>query len=94
MQVMNGELQDHAIENGRRVGVRVTIDDNFLHIYPDGYGEYDATPGHGAPVILELHNGSLSLHASPDINAEKMTVIDLEGAREDRRLTEPLNFSN
>jgi hypothetical protein len=66
--------------------VRVALENGFLHLYPEGYGEPDAARGHGSPVFMEVYDGRLILRVHPDITADsdKAVVIDLEGARENR----------
>jgi hypothetical protein len=69
------------------LAVRVVANDSAVSIFPEGYGDFGSAEGHGCPVFLELHQGKLRLIVFADINTEDPThIIDLEGAREDRRI--------
>lgn len=69
------------------VNVKVELGTNYaIDVIPEGFGNATMTDGHGVPVILELWEGRLRLLVWADINQEDPThIIDLEGAREDKR---------
>lgn len=77
------------VSGGKRsilVGVRGEGDNAGLLIRPDGYGCCNCDDGTTGPVYLEVHEGRLRLIVWADINDEEPThIIDLEGAREERR---------
>lgn len=58
-----------------------------LVICPAGYGCCNCQDGTTGPIYLEVYGGRLRLLVWSDINQEDPThIIDLESAREDRRL--------
>jgi hypothetical protein len=64
----------------------VIIEDGQIWIKAEGYGEQSAEDGEGMPINVELHEGKLKIFAWTDINsADPEEIIDMEGAREDRR---------
>ena len=76
-------LPDKVRFKARRLPVRVRMENGFLCIQPQGYGEPDAMNGEGSPVFLELYKGRLRVVVTPDINDEdSRTIIDLEDAQE------------
>jgi len=86
-QTLTTNLNDADPEHSERLRVRVAANDSAISIFPDGYGDFGSAPGHGCPVFLELYQGRLRLIVFPDINAQEPTIIDLEGAREDRHVS-------
>ena len=87
-------LQDNADREGRAVEVTMKLENGFLHIMPKGYGEPGAADGYGSPVFLEIWEENLRVIVTPNINDEdSKQIIDLEGAREDRRPPEPVEQS-
>ena len=68
-----------------KVSGRVEIYRELLKIFVDGYGDGVSEPGKGFPCCLELVNDRLQLAMFEDINSPDALVIELEGAREDRR---------
>jgi hypothetical protein len=57
-----------------------------IFILPEGYGEYCAAPGEGAPIAIEIWQGKLRVLIWGDINTEEPTdIIHLEGAHESKR---------
>ncbi len=59
-----------------------------LSIRVEGYGTADSADDLGAPIFLEFYRGELRLVLSPDINSEDLQIINLEGARLERRVEE------
>ena len=52
----------------------------------DGYGECDAEPGFGTPIVIEYRNGTPFVVIYEDINDPEYTqVISLENAAESKR---------
>lgn len=68
--------------------VSVRAESRFLEIHVDGYGECESHEDWGSVVCLEHYDGKLRLHYAPDIRRAEMESVDLEGARESRRLSE------
>ena len=85
-QTMTAVISDGAPNQARSLTVRVTADTSTISIFPEGYGDFGSADGHGCPVFLELYEGRLRLIVFADINEQDPTIIDLEGAREDRRI--------
>jgi hypothetical protein len=79
-------LIDNADPNGRQVEVRAVEGHSFFEVRAEGYGEKAAADGEGSILAVEVYEGRLRLLVFSDIETEGPThVIDLEGAREDRR---------
>ena len=84
---LNTVLSDADPNHSGTLPTRVIANDSALSIFPLGYGDFSSADGHGYPVFLELYQGTLRLVVFADINQEEPThIIDLEGAREDRRI--------
>lgn len=66
---------------GLPLKIKLKIGAHWLEIQPEGYGEFDALPGDGSPVCVEIYDGRLRALVTTDIN-EEAQIIDLEGARE------------
>ncbi len=79
-------LNDADPEHSERLRVRVAANDSAISIFPAGYGDFSSAPGHGCPVFLELFQGRLRLIVFADINEQDPAIIDLDRAREDRRI--------
>ena len=87
---MKTTLRDHDGE--RTIRVEVAEEHCGLVIYPAGYGCFPCADGTAGPILLEVHEGRLRLIVWDDINYEDPShIIDLEGAREDRRHTRSRN---
>ena len=69
-----------------RQPIKVVADQRGVSIEAKGHGDCCSADGHGSPVFLELHQGHLRLIVFADINEQDPTIIDLDGAREDRRI--------
>lgn len=83
---MNVILTDNADPHGRKVEVQAVEGPGFFEVGATEYGEKAAADGDGSILALEVYEGRLRLLVFADINEEGPThVIDLEGAREDRR---------
>jgi hypothetical protein len=79
-------LKDVEHDHEGSLPVRVVANESSISIFPQGYGDFGRSEGHGCPVFLELHKGRLRLVVFADINREDQAhIIDLEDAREDRR---------
>lgn len=79
-------LTDVGPDHRGSLPVRVVANESSISIFPQGDGDFGSAEGHGCPVFLELHQGSLRLIVFADISGEDPThIVDLEGAREDRR---------
>ena len=85
-QNMTAVLSDGAPKQTGSLKVRVTADSSTVSIFPAGYGDFGSADGHGCPIFLELYEGRLRLIVFADINEQDPTIIDLEAAREDRRI--------
>lgn len=72
--------------SGKELEINVSAMGGILEIRPVGYGEPDATDGHGSPVFLDYYDSKLTVRISPDINTENQISHSLEGAREDQRI--------
>jgi len=82
---MEAKLIDHS-EDGNSLDVNVVVIDGTLFISPKGYGECEAADGDGAPIAVEVWEGRLRVVTWPDINNEAPRIIDMEGARESKRI--------
>ena len=82
-------LPDYADASKPPIPIEVKLVNGYLCIYPQGYGEHGTENGDGAPIILDHYEGHLRLVVCTDINSEKQTIIDLEGARESARKVIP-----
>ena len=84
------ELEITLIDADPSVGntqpIKVVADQRGVSIEAKGFGDCCSADGHGSPVFLELHQGQLRLIVFSDINEQDPTIIDLDGAREDRRI--------
>lgn len=81
------QLNDSDAELSEVLPVKVVADQSSFSICPQEYGDFASAEEHGCPVVLELHQGRLRLIVFSAINREDPThVIDLEGARECRRV--------
>lgn len=77
------------VEN-REIDINVALTpSNDLEIRPLGYGDCTSKDNCGCPIVLEIWEGQLRLVVWADINSEDPThIIDLENARESKRLTD------
>ena len=79
-------LEDREKPERRRVMTRIEAASTGVEIFSHGYGTACAARGRGSLVFLEIHDERLRLAVWADITSEDPThVIDLEGARENRR---------
>lgn len=79
-------LSDADAESRGSLKVRVVANHSAISVFPEGYGDCGSAEGHGSPFFLELYQDRLRLVVFADINQEDPThIIDLDGAREDRR---------
>ncbi len=80
-------LVDVDYEHFSEQPVRVFATPLGVSFFADTYGDHTSAEGHGSPIFLELCKGHLRLFVWADINREEPThIIDLDGAREDRRI--------
>lgn len=80
------KLLDADSSFDHRLPIKIMTDERGVTIAAEGHGDYGSEDGNGSPLFLELHQGSLRLLVWADINTEEPThIIDLSGAREDRR---------
>jgi len=85
-------LEDGAEGHAESVEVEITYSGRAsgLDIDIAGYGDKSSRPGYGTPIHLSLYAGTLTLRVWADINQEEPThTIDLEGARENKRIEAP-----
>ena len=68
------------------IKVNILSEGGQIWIQPEGYGEKCALDGQGWPVGIEIWQGRLRLIVFADINRENPQIIDLENAKECRRL--------
>ncbi len=79
-------LKDNADPSGREVEVRAVEGSGFFELRAERYGEKNAVNGKGSILAVEVYEDRLRVLVFSDINVEGPThIIDLEGAREDRR---------
>ena len=83
-QTMTAVISDGHPDHSGRLPVRIVADDQFISIFPTGYGDCGSVDGYGCPVSIELYEGRLRLIVFEDIHEGDPTIIDLEAAREDR----------
>jgi len=84
-QILNVQLADGDPESIGNLPVRIQATDFSVALFPEGFGDFASAQGHGCPVSLEFYRGRLRLIVFPDINTEDPMIIDLDGAKEDRR---------
>ena len=70
----------------KSIKLKLLAENQQLWIRPEGYGEKCTEDGQGSPVGLEIWQGRLRLVVFDDINSEDPQIIDLEDAREFRRI--------
>ena len=90
MPVLTCSIADQAAESpedAENSELRVEIHTgSVVELMVKGYGNCAMIPGAGAIAALELYEGRLRLLVWDDINNEDpLHIIDLEGAREERR---------
>jgi len=68
------------------IKVSILSESGQIWIQPEGYGEKCAENGQGSPIGIEIWQGRLRLIIFADINKEDPQIIDLENAKECRRL--------
>jgi len=69
-----------------RQPIKVVAYQQGVVIDAKGYGDCCSADGHGSPVFLELYQGQLRLIVFADINEQDPEIINLDGAKEDRRI--------
>jgi len=79
------KLADADSESLGTLPIRIEASDFSISIYPQGHGDFGSADGHGCPLFIEFYQGRLRVIFFPDINVEDPKIIDLSGAREDRR---------
>ena len=79
------KLADADSESLGTLPIRIEASDFAISIYPQGHGDFGSADGDGCPLFIEYYRGCLRVITFPDINKEVPTIIDLSGAREDRR---------
>lgn len=85
---MKFTLKDQA-DPSRTLNGEVVANNGNIEIRFDGYGEHDANPEHGSPIVVEVWEGHLRCLCFADINSCDVShIIDLEGARESNRVEE------
>ncbi len=68
------------------VAATIEADTHGIAVRFEGYGDHGSAEGFGWPVLIELHDGELTIHVWADIGQEDPThVISLENARESLR---------
>jgi hypothetical protein len=80
-------LHDADSATARTQPVVVEIGKTAICLRLADYGDYGSADGHGVPILLERWQGRLRLIVWADINEQEPQIIDMEGAREDRRRT-------
>lgn len=65
--------------------IRIEVSDYAISLYPQGHGDFGSEDGHGCPLFIEFYQGCLRVVAFTDIRNQEPLVIDLSGAKEDRR---------
>lgn len=84
-QTLEVKLADADSESLGTLPVRIEASDFAISIFPQGHGDLGSADGHGCPIFIEFYKGCLRVIVFPDINVEDPQIIDLSGAREDRR---------
>lgn len=79
------KLADADTESLGMLPTRIEVSDFAISIFPQGHGDFSSSDGHGCPLFVEFCQGRLLVVAFPNINSEDPQIIDLRGAREDRR---------
>ena len=82
------KLADADSESLGTLPIRIEASDFAISIYPEGHGDFSSADGHGCPLFIEFYQGRLRVIAFPNINEQDPQIIDLSGAKEDRRSTE------
>ena len=85
-QAMTTRLNDSDPDHHGSLPIKIVSNDSIISIFPDGYGDFGSTPGHGCPVFMELYQGRLRLIVFPDINNQEPILIDLEAARDEHHI--------
>ena len=82
------ELTDNDTTFDCQLPIKIVASPRGISIEAKGYGDCGSTDGHGSPIFLEFFQGRFRLLVWSDITNEDPThIIDLTGAREDRRYT-------
>jgi len=85
-QTIHAMLVDASSDHPGIQPVKIVATAFGVELLADGHGNYGTEPGHGSSLFVELFQGRLRLLVWGDINLEEPThIIDLSGAREDRR---------
>jgi hypothetical protein len=84
-QTLELKLADADSESLGSLPIRIEASDFAISIFPQGHGDFGSADGHGCPLFIEFYRGCLRVIVFPDINTEDPEIIDLSGAREDRR---------
>jgi hypothetical protein len=84
-KIIDVKLADADSESLGTLPVRIEASDFAISIFPQGHGDLGSADGHGCPLFIEFYKGRLRVIVFPDINVEDPQIIDLSGAREDRR---------
>ena len=84
-QTLELKLADADSESLGTLPVRIEASDFAISLFPQGHGDLGSADGHGCPLFIEFYKGRLRVIVFPDINVEDPQIIDLSGAREDRR---------
>lgn len=79
------KLADADSESLGTLPIRIEASDFAISIYPEGHGDFSSADGHGCPLFIEFYQGRLRVIAFPNINEQDPQIIDLSGAKEDRR---------
>lgn len=83
------ELADWETGEGEPIKGLLISNDIGLAFRFEGYSDCCSEDSKGFPVFLENYEGQVSIRVSSNINSEEPThVINLSGARNDRRLDE------
>jgi len=86
MRTIKHPLIDPATDKFSGVTATLQLKEQMILIGFSGYGEHDAQPGQGTPILLEVLEGKLRLLVWADINSPNPThIIDLSGAAEAKR---------
>ena len=91
---MNGRLFSNGVilkdtASDKKQYVKVDFFDDHICICPEGYGDKTSKDGHGAPIMIEIHEGKVKVILWSDINQEDPTHnVDMSGAMETKRVAE------
>ena len=87
-QIMSCTIREQSSESEQiELPVDILCSGRQLWIGPRGYGELSASDNEGWPIGIEIWEGKLRLIVFDDISSEDPKIIDMEGAKENNRIS-------